>query len=254
MVWTYFFSISTRKEFCKWYSSKWILIYLPIYIGNRDSIDPNFVPKFLLKVDEVKFLDSILAQLSFKFRSSNSSVYNCSDHAAIHAGNNTDFVQIKPTIIWNLIGMKLKLWISQILWLNFFCPILEHFCPLFVQIAEMGLILPRWPWDGVSFCPEYHHQCLFFTLPSQTPFWDMYEHETLPAPPQNTPFPGLNLKVDKMNCRLGKMDLICAKCLKSGQNFSRSGHKNIIHPDLGPQLVTTALAWEPVSWRSQPSK
>ena len=92
----------------------------------------------------MKFLHSILAQLSFKFRSSNSSVYNCSDHAAIHAGNNTDFVQIKPTIIWNLIGMKLKLWISQILWLNFFCPILEHFCPLFVQIAQMGLILPRW--------------------------------------------------------------------------------------------------------------
>ena len=23
-------------------------------------------------------------------------------------------------------------------------PILEHFCPLFVQIAQMGLILPRW--------------------------------------------------------------------------------------------------------------
>ena len=29
-------------------------------------------------------------------------------------------------------------------WLNFFCPILEHFCPHFVQIAQMGLILPRW--------------------------------------------------------------------------------------------------------------
>ena len=29
-------------------------------------------------------------------------------------------------------------------WLNFFCPILGHFCPLFVQIAQMGLILHRW--------------------------------------------------------------------------------------------------------------
>ena len=26
----------------------------------------------------------------------------------------------------------------------FFCPNLEHFCPLFVQIAQTGLILPRW--------------------------------------------------------------------------------------------------------------
>ena len=30
------------------------------------------------------------------------------------------------------------------LWLNFFPPILEHFCPLFQQIAQVGLILPRW--------------------------------------------------------------------------------------------------------------
>ena len=48
-------------------------------------------------------------------------------------------------------------------WFNFFYPILEHFaakfCPLFVQIAQMGLILPRW----VSFCPEYHPQPLFFS-------------------------------------------------------------------------------------------
>ena len=57
----------------------------------------------------------------------------------------------------------------------------------------------------------------------------MYEHETPPAPPQNTPFPGLILKVGKMNYCLGKMDPIWAKCLKSGQNFSRSGQKKFIH-------------------------
>ena len=57
----------------------------------------------------------------------------------------------------------------------------------------------------------------------------MYEHETPPAPPQNTPFPGLILKVGKMNYRLGKMDPIWAKCLKTGQNFSRSGQKKFIH-------------------------
>ena len=28
--------------------------------------------------------------------------------------------------------------------IDFFFPILEPLCPLFVQIAQMGLILPRW--------------------------------------------------------------------------------------------------------------
>ena len=97
-----------------------------------------------------------------------------------------------------------------------FFPILEHwhFCPTYK--------LPRW----VSFCPEYHYQPLFFSQPSQTwnPFEDMYVHKTPPTPLQNTVFPGLNLKVGKINYRLGRMDSNWAKleCLKSGQNFSRS--------------------------------
>ena len=37
------------------------------------------------------------------------------------------------------------------------------------------------------------------------------------------------MKVGKMNYRLGKMDPNWAKCLKSGQNISRSGQKKIIH-------------------------
>ena len=40
-----------------------------------------------------------------------------------------------------------------------FLPILENFCPLLVQIAQMGLILPRWD----PFGSEYHPQLLFFT-------------------------------------------------------------------------------------------
>ena len=44
------------------------------------------------------------------------------------------------------------------------------------------------------------------------------------TPPQNTPFPGLKLKVGKMNFCLSKMDPNWAKCLRNGQNFSRSGH------------------------------
>ena len=53
----------------------------------------------------------------------------------------------------------------------------------------------------------------------------MYVHKTPPTPPQNTRFPGLNLKVGKMNYRLGEMDPNWAKCLRSGQNVSRSGPK-----------------------------
>ena len=33
------------------------------------------------------------------------------------------------------------------------------------------------------------------------PFWDIYVHKIPPSPLQNTPFPGLNLKVGKMRCR-----------------------------------------------------
>ena len=34
----------------------------------------------------------------------------------------------------------------------------------------------------------------------------MYVHKTSPTPPQNTPFPSLNLKVSKMNYSLGNLD------------------------------------------------
>ena len=40
----------------------------------------------------------------------------------------------------------------------------------------------------------------------------------------NYPFPGLKLKVGKTNYCPSKMDLKWAKCLKVGQNFSRSGN------------------------------
>ena len=107
----------------------------------------------------------------------------------------------------------------------FFSPILEHFFPLFVQIAQMGLILPKW----VSFFPEYHPHPLFFTQPSHTPYRYMYLHNTPPSPPQNTPLHDLNLKVGKMNYSLGNLDPIWAKGLKSGQNFSRSGQNYFTH-------------------------
>ena len=69
--------------------------------------------------------------------------------------------------------------------------------------------------------------------------------KTPPSPPQNTPFPGLILKVGETIYCLGKMDPIWAKCLKSGQNFSRSGNFFLFirHP---PRSVT-------VGTRSGPS-
>ena len=81
----------------------------------------------------------------------------------------------------------------------------------------MGLILPIW----VTLYTEYHHQPLFFTLPSKTPSRDMYVHKTFPTvtPPQNTPYPGLN----KMNE------------LPSGQN--------------GPQLGKMFEMWANFFWK-----
>ena len=65
----------------------------------------------------------------------------------------------------------------------FFSPILEHFCPFFLQIAQMVSFCP----DGVSICPEYHQQPLFFTQQSQTPFGDMYVTTKHPQANPKTP-------------------------------------------------------------------
>ena len=79
---------------------------------------------------------------------------------------------------------------------------LDHFCPLFVQNAQMGLILPRW---GL----------ILSRIPPQTPalycavthsFQGHVRAQTHPTPPQNTHFPGQNLKVGKMNYSLGNLD------------------------------------------------
>ena len=98
--------------------------------------------------------------------------------------------------------------------------------PHFIQIAQMGLILRRW-------------NLILPRTPPPTPF--LYSAVTHPiqgyvrtkntpkgpSPPKNTPFPDLNLKVGKMNYLLGNLYPNWAKCLKSGQNFSRSGQKNL---------------------------
>ena len=86
--------------------------------------------------------------------------------------------------------------------IDFFSPSLEHFCPRLYKLPRWVSICP----NGVLFLPEYHPQLLSFTQPSHTPFGDMYVHRTPQNPPQNTPFPGLNLKVGKLKYCQGKLD------------------------------------------------
>ena len=86
--------------------------------------------------------------------------------------------------------------------IELFFPILEDFCPFFVQIAQVGLTLPRW---GLIL-PRIPSQPLSFTQQSH-PFEDMYVHKT---PPTWT--------------RMGQN-----VCFRSGQNSSISGQKKKIH-------------------------
>ena len=86
--------------------------------------------------------------------------------------------------------------------IEFVFPNSRALLPTFLHFSNK---LPRWvslcP-DLVSFCPEDHPQSLFFTQPSHTPF-GYKTHQNLP---QNTPFPGLNLPVGKMNYLLSNLD------------------------------------------------
>ena len=104
--------------------------------------------------------------------------------------------------------------------LNFFLPnsriILPTFstyCPDGSHIAQMGLMGSHFAHNTTT------NPCSLFSI--HRPLLG----KTPPTPPQNTPFPGVNLKVGKINYRLGRMDPNSAKCLKSGQNVSRSGQK-----------------------------
>ena len=109
--------------------------------------------------------------------------------------------------------------------IEFFCPILEHFCPLFINCPDGSHFAQM----GSHFAQNTTTNPCSLLSQSQTPFADMYIHETLQTSPQNTPFPGLKSKVCKMNYSLFKMDPNWAKCLKSGPNLSRSGQKHFIH-------------------------
>ena len=107
-------------------------------------------------------------------------------------------------------------------WLNFPPSILEHFCPLLVQTAQMGLILPRWGLILSRIPP----QPLFFTQQSHTTFGNMYRAYTKhpnPSPkhPCSWPEPE-SLQSELQSGHPGpQLSKMFEKSL-SGQTFSRS--------------------------------
>ena len=104
-------------------------------------------------------------------------------------------------------------------------PILEHFCPLLAQIEQMGLILPRWGLTLPRIPPPTPVTALFFTQPSYTPCGDMYIHKTHPSPPKIPAVLGLNLKVVKINYRLGNLNPTGQNVWRVGKTFLEVGQK-----------------------------
>ena len=86
-------------------------------------------------------------------------------------------------------------------WLSFFCPILEPFCPHYVQIAQMSLFLPRW---GLAL-PRIPPPTPVLHSAVKNPFrGNVRTQNTLNSTPKH-PFAWPEL--GKMNYSLGKMDL-----------------------------------------------
>ena len=118
--------------------------------------------------------------------------------------------------------------------MNFLCPNSRALLPIFRTNCP----------DGSHFAQmESHFAQNTTTNPCSLPsrhksFSGICTYTKHPQPHPKTPLflQVRNLKVGKMNYHLGKMDPNRAKCLKSGQNFSRSGPKKIIHARQGALL------------------
>ena len=116
--------------------------------------------------------------------------------------------------------------------IEFFPPILEHFCPLFIQIAQMGLILPRW---GL----------ILPRIPFPTPIlYSAVTHPFRGYTPKSTPkhpfsWPDFKSGQNELLSRQNGPHLraIWAKCLKCGQNFSRSRQKKKYSCLLGKEVM-----------------
>ena len=93
------------------------------------------------------------------------------------------------------------------------CPDGSHFAQMWSRFAQNTILNP---------CSLLHRHTPLSGICTNT-----IHPQIHPKLAQNTHFPGLNLKVGKMNYRLGNLDPNWARCLKCGQNVSRSGPKNI---------------------------
>ena len=109
--------------------------------------------------------------------------------------------------------------------IEYFPPNSRAFGPFFIQIAQMGLSLPIW---GLILPRIPSPTPVLYTAVTH-PFWGYVRTQNTPSPPQNPPFLGLNLKVGKMNYRLGSLDPNWANNLKNGQNVSRSGQSSFMN-------------------------
>ena len=104
--------------------------------------------------------------------------------------------------------------------IEFFPPNSRAPLPLSAQIAQMGFILLRW---GLILPRKPPRTPVLYSAVTN-PFrgYVRTQNTPNPNPKQCKHPPGLNLKVGKMNYRLGKMDPNWAKCLKSGQMLGGS--------------------------------
>ena len=96
--------------------------------------------------------------------------------------------------------------------IEFFPPNSRHFCPLFVQIAQMGLIFAQMGSHFAQIHSEYHPKPLFFTQHSHIPFRDTLLKQNTPKPTPKHPFSWPELEIGQNELlsgqfrpKLGKM-------------------------------------------------
>ena len=97
--------------------------------------------------------------------------------------------------------------------------------PLFLQNAQMGLILSIW---GLVL-PRIPPPIPVLYSAVRHSFSRYWRTQNTPKPTPKHPISWPELDSGKMNYCLGNLDPNWAKCLKSGQNFSRSGKKKLNH-------------------------
>ena len=107
--------------------------------------------------------------------------------------------------------------------IEFFCPILEHVWPLFVQIAQMYLILHRWGF-------------ILPRIPLPTPvlcsaiinlFQGYVRTQNTPNPTPKHPFSWPDFESGQNKLQSGQNGPQLGKMFEKWQNFSRSGQKNL---------------------------